>query len=137
MMKAATKGDKPQWFDMPPDVTVVNVCRLSGKLATGGCEHLDVVDGRIDRRPGVYAEYFASGTEPTAYCDLHNSRGFVGVLASIFRSEPPPPPPHGMDPPAPAPAVIDNAPVAAAPAAGEEPAKPKRGFWSKLFGKRK
>ena len=135
-MKAATKGDKPQWFDMPADVTVVNVCRVSGKLATSGCEHLDVVDGRIDRRTGVYAEYFAGGTEPTAYCDLHSSRGFVGVLASIFRSEPPPPPPHVADHEPPAPAVTDSAPTVA-PAAAEEPAKPKRGFWGRLFGRKK
>jgi 1A family penicillin-binding protein len=136
-MKTATKGDKPEWLPMPPDVTVVNVCRLSGKLATGGCEHLDVVDGRIDHQPAVYAEYFASGTEPTAYCDLHGSRGLVGVLASIFRSEPPPPPPPHVADHQPPPAAVDGTPTAAAPAATEEPVKQKRGFWGKLFGRKK
>jgi penicillin-binding protein 1A len=134
-MKSATHGDKPQWLPMPPNITVANVCRLSGKLATSGCEHLDVVDGRIDRQPAVYAEYFASGTEPTAYCDLHNSRGVIGVLASIFRSEPPPPPRAVEKPPAAQP-VVDNAPPSATVPA-EEPPKPKRGFWSRLFGKSK
>ena len=136
-MKTATKDDKPEWLPMPPGITVVNVCRLSGKLATSGCEHLDVVDGRIDHQPAVYGEYFVSGTEPTAYCDLHGSRGLVGVLASIFRSEPPPPPPHVADHQPSVPAATDSTPAAAAPAATEEPAKQKRGFWSKLFGHKK
>jgi 1A family penicillin-binding protein len=134
-MKSATHGDKPQWLPMPPNITVANVCRLSGKLATSGCEHLDVVDGHIDRQPAVYAEYFASGTEPTTYCDLHNSRGVIGVLASIFRSEPPPPPRAVEKPPAPQPVVDNSQPPAAV--AAEEPPKPKRGFWSRLFGKSK
>ena len=133
-MKSATRADKPQWLPMPPDITVVNVCRLSGKLATNNCEHLDVVDGRIDHQPAVYAEYFAAGTEPTSYCDLHSSHGLVGVLASIFRSEPPPPP-HAVDKQPTALPVVENAPPAAAPA--EEPPKPKRGFWSRLFGRSK
>jgi 1A family penicillin-binding protein len=134
-MKAATRADKPQWLPMPPDVTIVNVCRLSGKLPTSGCEHLDVVDGHIDHQPAVYGEYFARGTEPTAYCDLHSSRGVIGVLASIFRSEPPPPPRAVEKPPAAQPVVDNAAPPAAVPA--EEPPKPKRGFWSRLFGKSK
>jgi penicillin-binding protein 1A len=134
-MKAATQADKPQWLPMPPDITVVNVCRLSGKLPTSGCEHLDVVDGHIDHQPAVYGEYFARGTEPTAYCDLHSSRGVIGVLASIFRSEPPPPPRAVEKPPAAQPVVDNAAPPAAE--SEQEPPKPKRGFWSRLFGKSK
>jgi hypothetical protein len=85
----------------------------------------------------VYSEYFASGTEPTEYCDLHGSRGFFGTLASIFHSEPPPPP-HAVDQKPPAPVVADAAaPPPSAPAAAEEPAKEKRGFWGKLFGRKK
>jgi len=135
-MKAATHGDKPQWLSMPPDITIVNVCRLSGKLATSACEHLDVVDGRIEHQPAVYGEYFARGTEPTSYCDLHSSRGVIGVLASIFRSEPPPPPRPVEKAPAAQP-VVDNAPPPASALPAEEPPKPKRGFWSRLFGKSK
>jgi len=136
-MKTATKDDKPQWLPMPSNITAVKVCRLSGKLATSGCEHLEVVDGRVDRQPVVYSEYFASGTEPTEYCDLHGSRGFFGTLASIFHSEPPPPP-HAVDQKPPAPVVADAAaPPPSAPAAAEEPAKEKRGFWGKLFGRKK
>ena len=115
-MKAATHADKPQWLPMPPDITTVNVCRLSGKLATSGCEHLDVVDGHIDHQPAVYAEYFARGTEPTAYCDLHSSRGVIGVLASIFRQRAAASAPQPWTkPPAAQPVVANAAPPAAAP----------------------
>jgi 1A family penicillin-binding protein len=141
-MKAATQGDKPQWLDMPPGITTASVCRLSGKLATDGCNHLDVnVDagGTVDRRPPVYTEYFAKGTEPTTYCDLHNSHGLIGVLASIFHGgePPPPPPPPAVDPQRPAAmAAVDGHSPTPTPNAEELPKK-KRGFWSKLFGRGK
>ena len=44
-MKAATQGDKPEWFSPPKDITTATVCRLSGKLATEGCERVEVVGG--------------------------------------------------------------------------------------------
>ena len=141
-MKAATQGDKPQWLDRPPGITTASVCRLSGKLATDGCNHLDVdvIDGGVDgQRPPVYTEYFARGTEPTEYCDLHHERGFLGVLASIFHggSTPPPPPPRAMDPQPQAPMVAaENGSTVPVPNADELP-KRKRGFWSKLFGRDK
>ena len=39
---------------------------------------------RIERRSMVYTEYFARGTEPTAYCDLHPTRGIMTKLAGVF-----------------------------------------------------
>ena len=49
------------------------VCRISGKLASEGCNHVEVVgkDGQIETRSMVYTEYFSRGTEPTEYCELH------------------------------------------------------------------
>jgi hypothetical protein len=29
---------------MPDGIVTANVCRMSGKLATEGCEHADVID---------------------------------------------------------------------------------------------
>src|SRR5204863_124099 len=57
-MKVATAGDGPEWFTPPPGVTTDTVCRLSGKLATQGCEDVDVVDkdGHVERRSMVYTE---------------------------------------------------------------------------------
>ncbi len=62
-MKAATKGDKPDWFDRPANVIGVNVCRMSGKLPNEGCDQVEVVnrDGGIDTRSMIYTEYFVSG----------------------------------------------------------------------------
>ena len=117
-MKAATRNDKPEWFTPPAGVTTATVCRLSGKLATEGCEHVEVVNakGDTERRSMVYTEYFASGTEPSAYCDLHPTRGLMGKLASIFSGSAKPPPPHVEDagiPPAPAAVAAMAAPPAA------------------------
>ncbi len=82
-MKAATRGDKPEWLKLPPAVTTARICSLSGKLASEGCEDVEVVgrDGHVERRSLVYTEYFASGTRPTDFCELHPTRNVVGALA--------------------------------------------------------
>jgi penicillin-binding protein 1B len=102
---------------------------------------VDVVDdhGQSDRRSMVYTEYFAPGTAPTAYCDLHPTRGLFGKIAGLLGA--------GDDHPAPPRAEEIGLPPASASAAhaavgsaGESevapppPPKKKRGFWSKLLG---
>ncbi len=52
-------------FTMPDSIVAVKICEKSGKLA---------VDGLCDEYEGgdtTRIEYFAKGTEPTQYCDLH------------------------------------------------------------------
>jgi membrane carboxypeptidase/penicillin-binding protein len=137
-MKAATRGDKPEWPVPPSGVTTANVCRLSGKLASDGCQDVEVVnkEGQLERRSMVYTEYFARGTVPDSYCDLHPTRGIMTRLAGMFGADEKPPAPsidHTGIPPAPAATAgvaASPPPIAAAP---EEPRK-KRGFWSKIFG---
>jgi penicillin-binding protein 1A len=146
-MKAATRGHKPEWLDRPSSVIGTNVCRLSGKLPAGGCEHVDVVnrDGLIETRSMVYTEYFVKGTQPTSECQLHPDRSFMDTLAGMFGKEtgaaPVPVETTGLPSGSASPA---SAPSAAAPAGGEQrpaSAQPaenasqkKRGFWSRVFG---
>jgi penicillin-binding protein 1B len=125
-MKIATAGAKPAWFSAPAGVTTVVVCRLSGRLPTDGCDD-------------VYPEYFARGTEPTAYCDLHPTRGIVTKIAGFFgiHEERPAPPPRAVEAPvvrASAAAATRSTPPVERP---NDPQKKKRGFWSKIFGLRK
>jgi len=135
-MKTATKGNKAAWLSPPAGVTTAQVCRLTGKLATEGCEHAHVIgkDGQLERRSLVYTEYFARGTAPTATCEAHASRGIFGAIASVFTGGDRPPAPKAEDlPPA---STVSAAPVpepVEAPTA-EEPKKKKRGFWSRVFG---
>ncbi len=138
-MKVATAGDKPEWLEAPDTVTTARVCRLSGKLATEGCEHVQVADadGQLVTRSMVYTEYFARGTEPTTFCDLHPTRGLFGKIADLFGGGDKPAPPHVVaDVPAPAAAATANAAARAdADAAhAEAPKKKKRGFWARFFG---
>jgi penicillin-binding protein 1A len=141
-MKAATKGDKPQWLSPPSGLTTATVCRLSGRLATDACRDVEVIadDGRTERRSMIYTEYFVRGTQPDESCDLHQPRGLLTSLASVFTGgEERPAPPHVQDtglPAAPAAAAAATpAPqtVTAEPVPPEAPRK-KRGFWSRLFG---
>jgi 1A family penicillin-binding protein len=64
MMKA-TKGSKPEWFDMPADVERIAVCRKSGKRATAACRMAYSEDGQ----PNVYQELFMIGTGPYDTCE--------------------------------------------------------------------
>jgi penicillin-binding protein 1A len=144
-MKRATKGDKPDWFERPSNVVALNVCRVSGKLPAGGCEHVQVVnrDNNLEIRSMVYTEYFVKGTEPDTNCPLHGSPSFGERLAGIFGKDvgtavpvdaggmPPPPPASTTGTPA-QPAATSTAQPASDQKA-EEPKK-KRGFWGRLFG---
>ena len=141
-MKAATRSDKPEWFEKPASVVGVNVCRLSGKLPTGGCEHVDVVnrEGLIETRSMVYTEYFVRGTQPTTECPLHENRSFMDTLAGIFGrpSNPPPVPAETAGTPAPAAAPAatsgERQPSASVEKAENTEQPKKRGFWSRVFG---
>jgi 1A family penicillin-binding protein len=137
-MKVATEGDKPEWLVPPSGVTTATVCRMSGKIATDGCQSVEVVNktGQVERRSMVYTEYFARGTAPIEYCDQHAAPGLMTRIAGLFGAgEHPAPPPvqnTGL-PPAPAAAAVTPA-VEPAIEPAPEPPKKKRGFWSKLFG---
>ena len=141
-MKVATASDKPEWFTAPSGVTTASVCRLSGKLATEGCQDVEIVnkDGELVRKSMVYTEYFDRGTEPASYCDLHPTHGILGKLAGLFGAEERPAPPRVID----TDSGTSTAPVAVATGGDVEriatpplPPKKKRGFWSRIFGKDK
>jgi penicillin-binding protein 1A len=142
-MKTATKGDGPEWFTPPAGITTATVCRVSGKLATEGCQSVDVADdrGQLERRSMVYTEYFKRGTEPTAYCDLHPTRG-MDKVAGLIGGEPKPlPVPPRVrvgvvatsEPESPAVASSGSSGHTAEPVPPQAPKK-KRGFWSRLLG---
>ncbi|HEV8210831.1 MAG TPA: PBP1A family penicillin-binding protein [Vicinamibacterales bacterium] len=140
-MKAATHDDKPEWLTSPAGVISARVCRLSGLLATEGCEDVDVVNnsGELERRSMVYTEYFARGTEPSAFCDQHPTRGLLTKIAGLFGGQEHPAPPHLVDTGA-APAAGSTATATAtsgtlAPIETSPPPPKKRGFWSRIFGR--
>ncbi len=134
-MKAATKGDKARWLTPPAGVVTADVCRVSGKLATEGCAHADVIDadGRLTQRSMVYTEYFARGTVPTSTCDIHASRGIFGSIAAVFTGGDKTPATRMEDSGIPT-ATATAGTTAAEPASDDPPKKKKRGFWSRVFG---
>jgi 1A family penicillin-binding protein len=147
-MKVATKADKPDWFDRPSNVVGVNVCRVSGKLPNGGCDHVEVVnrDGLIETRSMIYTDYFVKGKQPTELCPLHPSPTFMDRVAGMFGAGEPTKPVRADDvalppaqtgttgarPPSPPPQVHADDPATDSKA--DAPQK-KRGFWSRVFGK--
>lgn len=69
MTKAVGSGGTGRWIEPPPGIAAVEVCVLSGLLATGSCP--------------TYIEFFAAGTEPFDRCSQH--RSFLDLLAAPFR----------------------------------------------------
>jgi 1A family penicillin-binding protein len=132
-MKAATKGDKPDWFTKPADVVGINVCRVSGKLPNYGCANVQTVDpdGFLTTKSQVYTDYFVKGTQPTTVCPLHPggiladaaTQSIPGSVATSGTAQPPAPPTAG--------GTID------APPPPPPPPPQKKGFWGRLFGRDK
>jgi len=98
-MKAATSHDKGDWYQMPPDVEKVAICRLSGARATESCKHqrdmytvarpdgvpqlvpASVITDPADaaaaqalaaNEPPVYEDLFPIGAVPPEICPVHN-----------------------------------------------------------------
>ena len=137
-MTAATKGDKPKWYTPPRGLSPARVCRISGQLATPGCDHVPVLndEGQSEERAYSYTEYFVRGSGPTGYCPLHEQRFVFGgatdwpggraVAAGAA-------PEAAGRPGARVEEAGDGRPGSPESAAREEPKK-KKGFWSRLFG---
>jgi 1A family penicillin-binding protein len=72
-MKVATSNDAAEWFDTPPGVISVEVCRLSGHLPGENCRNAASVSatGEITYKSMVYMDYFVRGTEPHQTCAAH------------------------------------------------------------------
>jgi penicillin-binding protein 1A len=140
-MVAATANDPAQPFRPPRGIVTAQICRLSGKRPSGGCDAVPVTaeNGGHEERSMVVTEYFAEGTEPGDFCHLHVGRSIFGRLAGWLAG------PQGTVSARRASVDDDDEPVAkpSAPAAPEAPAvakapqpEKKRGFWSRLFGRR-
>ncbi len=149
-MKAATKGDRAEWYKTPKGLVGVTVCRVSGKLPNGGCGDVVVVsdDGEVTHRSMLITDYFAQAKVPTTICPLHDNQNFLETVAGWFGKDGPPPVsasklglPQQSEPGVDPEAAVD----ARAPAEDRKPgekveqdeSKKKRGFWSRLFGRDK
>lgn len=137
----ATHGAKPDWYTPPSNVVAVRVCRLSGKLATPGCEHVNTLtkNGDFEQRSQVYSEYFVRGTEPVDECPLHRDPSiFQRVLGLFGAGGPPTAAPSVAQGPAPTPSATDGKvePGQAQQGQGAAPAESpkKKGFWGKVWG---
>jgi penicillin-binding protein 1A len=145
-MKSATAGDTSQDFPVPPTLTKVAICRISGKRAGDSCRDVANVtaDGTVMTRSTAYPEYFVRGTEPGEECRGHADEGFfdfpvVGTsgadvmpvaapetpLPGVPREESVPLPPPAPDvPPVPAPPVEPAPPPPPPPPPAPAPPPP-------------
>src|SRR5262245_6211114 len=143
-MQAATAGDPAEWYKAPKNVVAVQVCRLSGKRPTEACEGATAVndDGEASNQSMVYTEYFVRGTEPDEDCPIHR-RSLSTRVAGWFGGDSPAAPTQNRstdivrasDDHHDAPAADSKADKKSDPAT-QAPEKKKRGFWSRVFGRK-
>ncbi len=137
-MKAATKGDPPDWFQRPDSIVGVNVCRLSGKLPNVGCVNVQTMnpDGNIETKSMIYTDYFVKGRQPTTICPLHPG-GALGIAADAIPAAsqvPLPQPTSGTAAPMTVPSTSASAPTPTPGPASQPAPQKKKGFWKKIFG---
>ena len=131
-MVAATRGNAPERFAAPPAVTSATICPISGRLATDACRR---------NHAAVYTEYFERGSEPIDYCPYHilHGRSAMTLAATTIAPVAPGLPAPPVAAPAPATPTVAATTNTHEPAA-VEPQSPapskKRGFWSRVFGRR-
>ena len=105
-MKAVDGEQSGRWLDRPSDVIAMEVCALSGVRAGDACRRSLQDDRSATRseRP-TYVEYFAEGTEPVDYCQLHRpprpARRFARMVERRDATPSAPPPPDDLVPPPP------------------------------------
>jgi penicillin-binding protein 1A len=162
-MKTATRNHEPAWFKTPSGLTSARICRLSGALATDSCRNAVDVDneGNVTDRSTVYTEYFIRGTEPRTFCPIHDAyedRSWWRIFAG-GRDERPAAPARddvverrsddrrsddrrsderaaaeeAVQPAGVTGGILTSAETQASPA----PEPKKRGFWSRIFGRRR
>ena len=112
-MKAATRGDRPEWFTTPKGLVGVTVCRVSGKLPDIGCSDVEVVSdtGEVSHRSMVITDYFPQGKAPSDVCPLHPGHNLLSTMAGWF----------GKDGPKPVAAAELGLPTQSAPGVTPEP----------------
>lgn len=75
-MKAvgAPREAGPEWAPAPENIVSVEVCMLSGELARPACRHQHPGHEPPPTGRSTYREHFVDGTQPIAYCPLHDPR---------------------------------------------------------------
>ena len=146
-MKAATRGDRPEWFATPKGLVGVAVCRISGQLPDAGCSDVEVIgdSGEVSHRSMVITDYFRQGKAPSQVCPLHPDHNMLSTMAGWFGKDSTKPVsaselglPTQSAPGVAAQSQTDSDAKRAAEApsgADAAPTKKKRGFWSRVFGK--
>ncbi len=77
VMNAVHKDLPAKRFSVPDDIVTAVICKESGKLAVEGLCDMD------PRGSQIITEYYAKGTAPTEYCDVH-VKAEIDTLSGMF-----------------------------------------------------
>lgn len=77
MMNEAAKSFTPEPFAPPQDAVKVEICSVSGQLATDGCYEVKLNGESTKQVRSTYVEYLRPGTAVTEVCEKHGGPGAV------------------------------------------------------------
>ncbi len=77
MMNEAAQRFEPVAFEPPADAVRVEICSVSGQLATDACYEVEQNGASTKQRRSTYMEYLRPGTEVTEICGVHGGPGAV------------------------------------------------------------
>lgn len=77
MMNEAAESFEPLAFEPPSTAVKVEICSLSGQLATDACYEVEQNGASTLQRRSTYMEYLRPGTEVTAICEVHGGPGAI------------------------------------------------------------
>ncbi|MCB1062584.1 MAG: transglycosylase domain-containing protein, partial [Verrucomicrobiae bacterium] len=77
MMNVAAKSFEPKAFEAPSDAVKVEICSVSGQLATDACYEVEQDGGSTRQVRSTYVEYLRPGTEVNRVCEIHGGPGAV------------------------------------------------------------
>lgn len=77
MMNEAANSFEPQPFAPPQDAVKVEICSVSGQLATDACYKVEQHGDSTRQVRSTYVEYLRPGTAVTTICEVHGGPGAV------------------------------------------------------------
>jgi membrane carboxypeptidase/penicillin-binding protein len=75
MMNEAAKNFETQAFSPPQDAVKVEICSVSGQLATDACYHVEKHGDSTRQVRSTYVEFLRPGTRVTTVCEVHGGPG--------------------------------------------------------------
>ena len=87
-MKAATRGDKPEWLKLPPAVTTAGsaVCRANSPPKAARMPRSSAKTATSNGGRWFTPNISPPARGPRTFCEMHPTRNFFGAMAAVLQT---------------------------------------------------